>query len=49
MPFQVVRYAVALAVFVAASAAAPLFAHHSYLMFDGARTKTVTGTIAKVE
>jgi hypothetical protein len=49
MPFQRVRYALVLAVLVAASAAAPLLAHHSYLMFDGARTKAVTGTIAKVE
>jgi len=28
---------------------ASLLAHHSYLMFDGATRRTVTGTVAKVE
>jgi hypothetical protein len=28
---------------------APARAHHSYAMFDGAQTRTVTGTIAKLE
>jgi hypothetical protein len=28
---------------------ADLSAHHSYAMFDGSRTKTVTGTVAKLE
>jgi hypothetical protein len=43
------RHPLILAVLLVASAAAPLLAHHSYLMFDGTRTRTVTGTVAKVE
>ena len=43
------RYSLLLALLVAASPVAPLLAHHSYLMFDGTRTSTVTGTVAKVE
>ena len=31
------------------SVAADASAHHSYAMFDGSRTKTVTGTIAQLE
>jgi hypothetical protein len=34
---------------VATSAATPAHAHHSYAMFDGAQTRTVAGTIAKLE
>ena len=49
MLFPQSRYALLLALLVAASPAAPLLAHHSYLMFDGTRTRTVTGTVAKVE
>jgi hypothetical protein len=37
--------AVALAIGIASGAAA----HHSYAMFDGSRTVTVTGTVAKIE
>jgi hypothetical protein len=29
--------------------ATPLMAHHSYAMFDGSKTLTVTGTVAKLE
>ncbi len=28
---------------------APLLAHHTYAMFDGTKTLTVTGTVAKLE
>ena len=38
-------FAVALALGIAGGAAA----HHSYAMFDAARTETVTGTVAKLE
>ena len=29
--------------------AGPVWGHHSYAMFDGAKTRTVTGTIAKLD
>jgi len=41
------RYVVALALELGMATGAA--AHHSYAMFDGARTSTVTGTVAKVE
>jgi hypothetical protein len=31
------------------AAAGTAFAHHSYVMFDGSRTLTVMGTVAKIE
>ncbi len=34
---------------VAILAVAPALAHHSYAMFDGANTRTVSGTVAKLE
>jgi hypothetical protein len=34
---------------VPAARPAALLAHHSYLMFDGATRRTVTGTVAKIE
>jgi hypothetical protein len=34
---------------VALMLASPAWAHHSYAMFDGARTLTVSGTVAKLE
>jgi Family of unknown function (DUF6152) len=40
-----IAFAAALGLCVAASASA----HHSYAMFDAARTATVTGTVAKLE
>ena len=43
---SVLRALVALLGFVAATTAA---AHHSYAMFDGTRTLTVAGTVAKIE
>jgi len=49
MLFRQLLHSLILAVLVAASTASPLLAHHSYLMFDGSRTMTVSGTVAKVE
>jgi hypothetical protein len=40
---------IALAVGVAVCVAAAAQAHHSYAMFDGTKTLTVKGTVAKVE
>jgi hypothetical protein len=34
---------------LAACSSAPAVAHHSYAMFDGTRTLTVKGTVAKLE
>jgi hypothetical protein len=44
---QSLRCAGALALSLAVAAGAS--AHHSYAMFDGKRTATVTGTVAKIE
>ena len=49
MLFPQARQFLLLAVLAIASAAAQLRAHHSYLMFDGSRKMTVTGTVAKIE
>src|SRR5688572_9794874 len=49
MPFPQARHLFMLAVLVAASGAVPLLGHHSYLMFDGTRKLTVSGTVAKIE
>lgn len=40
-------FALATVVGIGVSTSAP--AHHSYAMFDGSRTLTVTGTVAKIE
>jgi hypothetical protein len=37
------------ALLVTTITSAPLRAHHSYAMFDGTKTLTVTGTVAKIE
>jgi hypothetical protein len=37
------------AIVLALGVAGAAFAHHSYAMFDGTRTVTVTGTVAKLE
>jgi hypothetical protein len=34
---------------VLAGIAAPAWAHHSYAMFDGTKTQTVSGTVARLE
>jgi hypothetical protein len=41
--------ALAVAASTTLGVAATAAAHHSYAMFDGARTATVTGTVAKLE
>jgi hypothetical protein len=43
------RIRFALAAAVAFGSATGAAAHHSYAMFDGSRTVTVTGTVAKLE